>query len=110
LPGGNINYPTTFQTKGLKIWLLFACSSISNEDFPVGNCFGCNRIRCIGVNILFRKDGKFPETEVGRNKKMKDLGITCPKCDEMYAWREMNKRRRKQINPSELKLDISSLK
>ena len=36
----------------------------------------------LGVNIFFRKDGKFPETEIGQNKEMKKLGITCVKCDE----------------------------
>jgi len=36
----------------------------------------------LAVNILFKKDGKFPETEIGHNKAMKDRGITCVKCDE----------------------------
>ena len=30
-------------------------------------------------NILFRKDGKFPEYEVGANKDMRRLGIRCLK-------------------------------
>jgi len=28
-------------------------------------------------NIIFRKDGKFPETEVSKNPEMKKLGIKC---------------------------------
>jgi hypothetical protein len=36
----------------------------------------------LGLNIFFRKDGKFPETEIGQNKAMRKLGITCVKCDE----------------------------
>lgn len=28
-------------------------------------------------NIIFRKDGKFPEYEVGSNPEMKKLGIRC---------------------------------
>ncbi len=28
-------------------------------------------------NIIFRKNGKFPEYEVGSNEEMKKLGITC---------------------------------
>jgi hypothetical protein len=64
----------------------------------------------IGINIFFRKEGKFPETEVGRNSNMKRLGITCPKCDEMLAWREINRRKRTKIKPSELKLDLNSMK
>lgn len=31
----------------------------------------------LGLNIFFRKGGKFPETHIGRNKAMKDKGITC---------------------------------
>jgi hypothetical protein len=41
----------------------------------------------LGINILFRKNGKFPETEVGSNKNMKNLGITCTKQDEMKIHR-----------------------
>ena len=28
-------------------------------------------------NIIFRKDGKFPEYEVSRNEEMRQLGIRC---------------------------------
>lgn len=41
----------------------------------------------LGINILFRKNGKFPQTEVGSNKNMKNLGITCTKQDEMKIFR-----------------------
>lgn len=37
-------------------------------------------------NIIFRKNGKFPETEVSRNKEMRKLGITCAKDEEMKLW------------------------
>ena len=30
-------------------------------------------------NLLFRKDGRFPEYEVGSNKEMRRLGIRCMK-------------------------------
>ena len=30
-------------------------------------------------NLLFRKDGHFPEYEVGSNKEMRRLGIRCMK-------------------------------
>ena len=30
-------------------------------------------------NIIFRKDGSFPEYEVGSNKEMRRLGIRCMK-------------------------------
>ena len=35
-------------------------------------------------NLLFRKDGRFPEYEVGSNKEMRRLGIRCMK-EEMEA-------------------------
>ncbi len=41
----------------------------------------------LGLNILFRKNGKFPETEVGSNKNMRNLGITCTKQDEIKIHR-----------------------
>lgn len=37
----------------------------------------------LGINILFRRNGKFPEHEVGSNQEMKNLGITCVRHDEM---------------------------
>ena len=30
-------------------------------------------------NLIFRKDGRFPEYEVGSNKEMRRLGIRCMK-------------------------------
>jgi len=36
----------------------------------------------LGLNILFKKGGKFPEIEIGHNKAMRERGITCVKCDE----------------------------
>ena len=45
----------------------------------------------LGLNIFFRKNGKFPQTEVGSNKDMKKLGITCTKHDEMKKYRQEKK-------------------
>ena len=36
-------------------------------------------------NILFRKDGRFPEYEVGSNSKMKEMGIKCVRQEEAEA-------------------------
>ena len=38
-------------------------------------------ISVIGLcfNIIFRKNGQFPETEISNNKEMKKLGIRCDK-------------------------------
>ncbi len=56
----------------------------------------------LGVNIFFANK-PFPETEVGKNKKMKEMGIECTKCSE---WRKHNERKRFR----EVKIDISKLK
>ncbi|MGM9736433.1 MAG: hypothetical protein ACI3ZL_08490 [Candidatus Cryptobacteroides sp.] len=37
-------------------------------------------------NIIFRKDGKFPETEIERNTQMRKRGIKCAKEEEMKIW------------------------
>lgn len=37
----------------------------------------------LGFNIFFRKNGKFPETEISSNKEMRKLGIKCAKEEEM---------------------------
>lgn len=44
-------------------------------------------------NIIFRKNGRFPETEVSRNKEMRKLGIRCAKEDEMKLWGKRNGKR-----------------
>lgn len=42
-------------------------------------------------NIIFRKDGQFPETEIENNREMKKLGIRCVKADEMARERRRSK-------------------
>ena len=37
-------------------------------------------------NIIFRKNGKFPETDVGSNREMRKRGIRCAKDDELRMW------------------------
>lgn len=63
----------------------------------------------LGVNIFFRKEGKFPETEVGKNRKMRDLGISCAKCEEHRKYREIKRKKKAQINPAKLSIDIEGL-
>lgn len=55
----------------------------------------------IGFNIFFRKKS-FPETEVGRNRDMRRLGLTCPKCDEVRTYRKSKKVHR--LDPGQLKM------
>ncbi len=42
----------------------------------------------LAINIIFKKDGEFPETEVGRNKEMKKRGLRCAKGEEKALWRK----------------------
>lgn len=42
-------------------------------------------------NIIFRKDGKFPETEIENNKEMRKRGIKCAKEDEIKMWGKKKK-------------------
>jgi hypothetical protein len=64
----------------------------------------------LGLNIFFVNGRDFPETEVGKNKTMRSMGIVCTKCEEGRKYREAKRKiAAKNINPNNLKLDISSL-
>jgi hypothetical protein len=39
----------------------------------------------LSINLLFKKNGSFPVTSVGRNKEMRKRGITCVKHDEILC-------------------------
>ena len=41
----------------------------------------------LGVNVFFRKGGKFPETDISRNPRMRELGIKCAKEEELERLR-----------------------
>lgn len=63
----------------------------------------------MGINIFFRKGSDFPETEVGKNKQMRQLGIYCTKCEEGRKWREAKRKHAaKHIKPGNLKIDLAS--
>ena len=65
----------------------------------------------LGVNIFFVKGRDFPETEVGKNKTMRSMGIVCTKCEEGRKYREAKRKlATKNINPNKLSLDISSFR
>ncbi len=55
----------------------------------------------LGFNIFFR-NARFPETEIGRNKAMQKLGLTCPRCDEIRTLKKQQQQF--TINPKELKV------
>ncbi len=41
----------------------------------------------LAFRILFVREGRFPQTSVGKNKQMKELGITCVKHDELKCYK-----------------------
>ena len=51
-------------------------------------------------NIIFRKDGKFPETEIENNKEMRKRGIKCAKEEEMKLWGRKDKDGRPECDGS----------
>ena len=42
-------------------------------------------------NIIFRKKGKFPETEISKNAELRKRGIRCAKEEEMRLWGKKDK-------------------
>ena len=64
----------------------------------------------LGISIFFRRGGKFPETEIGKNKHMRELGITCTKCDERQKWKEARRKEKVFILPKNLGVDLSQLR
>ena len=63
----------------------------------------CASFLALGFNIFFRNK-KFPETEIGKNKVMREHGIQCAKCEEHVKWKRMQRNKKLKINPAELKL------
>ena len=50
-------------------------------------------------NIIFRKDGKFPDTEIEHNKEMRKRGIQCAKIEEKKLWGKKNNRNKTHKGP-----------
>ncbi|MBP5210327.1 MAG: hypothetical protein J6Z27_00610 [Bacteroidales bacterium] len=47
----------------------------------VGLCF----------NIIFRKDGQFPDGEISHNKELRKRGVVCAKEEELKLWRKTHR-------------------
>lgn len=52
-------------------------------------------------NIIFRKDGEFPEYEVSANKEMRKLGIRCMREQDDMIFESKDKPRHKDCAGSE---------
>ncbi len=45
----------------------------------------------LGINIFFKKDGKFPEKDVGHNSEMRKKGLSCAKGDALKEFQMQKK-------------------
>jgi hypothetical protein len=41
----------------------------------------------LAFRALFVRGGRFPQTSIGKNKQMRELGITCVKHDELNCYK-----------------------
>lgn len=39
----------------------------------------------LAVNIIFKKNGKFPELHIGKNEKLREKGISCATSQDKMA-------------------------
>jgi hypothetical protein len=63
----------------------------------------------MGINVfLFRR--KFPETEIGANRHMKKLGLSCPQCEERKRTRHKRSLKPVSISPEKLRPDWKSIR
>ena len=44
----------------------------------------------MAVTILLKKDGRFPDGEIGHNRELRRRGIVCAKEEELRLWRKRN--------------------
>ena len=42
----------------------------------------------MAVTVLVKKDGKFPDGEISRNKALREQGIICAKEEELRQWKK----------------------
>lgn len=61
----------------------------------------------LSFNIIFKKNGKFPDGEIGHNKALRKKGINCMKTDEQKLWGK-NGSMRKRTGPTEESGDCDS--
>ncbi|MDR3286622.1 MAG: hypothetical protein LBT27_04195 [Prevotellaceae bacterium] len=52
-------------------------------------------VAAMSVKIWIKKDGKFAETEIGKNKNMQKLGIKCVKQEELER---LNKNTKQKVD------------
>lgn len=45
----------------------------------------------LALNIIFKKNGQFPETGIGHNPEMRKRGLACAKTEELQAFQLQKK-------------------
>jgi len=45
----------------------------------------------LGINIIFKKNGKFPEKDVGHNPDMRKMGLSCARGDALKEFQMQKK-------------------
>jgi hypothetical protein len=55
----------------------------------------------LALNILVKKNGRFPSYKVGHNRDMKRMGITCVKHDEIKCYRKLKDTACESCSPAE---------
>lgn len=45
----------------------------------------------MGIKILVKKNGKFPNSSVEANPALRKMGITCPKAEEIRCFKGLKK-------------------
>jgi len=45
-------------------------------------------VLALAITIIIKKNGKFPEREIGKNPHLRKLGLRCPKQEEMMRWKK----------------------
>lgn len=45
----------------------------------------------LSISIIFKKNGKFPETEISKNKEMRKRGIVCMREEDEAIWNKKKK-------------------
>ena len=45
----------------------------------------------LAIRMILQKNGRFPETEVGKNKEMRKRGIICAKAEEIKCRRAVER-------------------
>jgi len=54
----------------------------------------------MGVRVFFTKSGEFPNTHIGRNKAMRERGITCAKSQDVAMYHQPESPVQKELRSS----------